>query len=98
MALSGSVLPCHIRLLDDGFVGSTCMSNEGPPDRQAPYLFWKYLCRQALTLSMPCGAGACARAGSVAECRRASITDRAQGMEVLQRPTEGGRWPRRRMV
>jgi hypothetical protein len=48
----------------------------------------------------PTGAGtkSCARGGSEAEYRRAQITDRAQGMEVLRRPTEGGPWPRRRLV
>ena len=44
------------------------------------------------------GGGACARTGSVAECGRAPITDRAQGMEVLRRPAEGGPRPRRRLV
>ena len=43
-------------------------------------------------------AGEPVRSDSVAECGGVPTTDRAQGMEVLRRPAEGGSWPRRRLV
>ncbi len=39
-----------------------------------------------------------ARAGSVAKCIGVPITDRAQGMEILRRPAQGGPRPCRRLV